>query len=59
MSRTKKRIPPVVTLPPNKEANPEWWEDESNLIRLHPSYPQSLHPTRKKYEKKQQKKRPQ
>lgn len=55
MSRTKKRIPPVVT-PPNREANPEWWEDESNLIRLHPSYPQSKHPSRKKYEKKQQKK---
>ena len=55
MSRTKKRIPPVVT-PPNREANPEWWEDESNLIRLHPSYPESKHPSRKKYEKKQQKK---
>ena len=58
MSRTKKRRPPVVNPPPNKAANPQWWEDESNQIRLHPSYPESLHPSRYKYEKKQ-KKRPQ
>ena len=55
MSRTKRRTPPVVSPPPNKAANPQWWADESNLIRLHPSYPESKHPSRNKYEKKQQK----
>jgi len=47
--------PPVMNPPPNKVANPQWWEDESNLIRLHPSYAESLHPSRNKYEKKQKK----
>ena len=49
------RRPPVVNPPPNKAANPQWWEDESNRMRLHPSYSESLHPSRKKYEKKQKK----
>jgi hypothetical protein len=68
MSRTKTGRPPTIANPPNKGLNPQWWEDKTNLIRLHPSFPESLHPSvgptrsekwvRKKYEKKQKKQRP-
>ena len=47
-----KRRPAMIMNPPNKAVNPEWWEDESNLIRLHPSYIER----RKNYEQKKQKK---
>ena len=49
-----RRVPAFIGNPPNKEIYPEWWQDEENLMRLHPSYPQ-----RSKYverQKKQQKK---
>ena len=54
MGRSKKnlgrRVPPIVHHPPNKAANPEWWKDGKNLMRLHPSYIE-----RRNYEKKQKK----
>ena len=54
MGRSKgnlgRRVPPIVQHPPNKSMDPEWWEKEENLMRLHPSYPQW-----RKYEKKQKK----
>ena len=52
MGKSKKnlgrRVPARVNNPPSKSQNPEWWQDEDNLMRLHPS---SL--DRRKYEKKQ------
>ena len=45
-----RRVPAFIGNPPNKEIYPEWWEDEENLMRLHPSYPQ-----RSKYVEKRQK----
>ena len=36
---------------------PEWWEDEENLMRLHPSYPQRKALIRRKYEQKKQQKK--
>ena len=53
MGRSKgnlgRRVPPIVQHPPNKSMDPEWWEKEENLMRLHPSY-------RRKHEQKKQKK---
>ena len=47
-----RRVPAFIGNPPNKEIYPEWWQDEENLMRLHPSYPQ-----RSKYVEKRQKKK--
>jgi len=56
MGRSKnnlgRRVPARIDNPPNKAANPEWWKDGKNLMRLGPSYEQH----RSNYEKKQQKK---
>ena len=55
MGRSKgnlgRRVPAYIGNPPNKAIYPEWWQDEENLMRLDPSYPQ-----RRKYEQKKQKK---
>ena len=55
MGRSKgnlgRRVPAYIGNPPNKALYPEWWQDEKNLMRLDPSYPQ-----RRKYEQKKQKK---
>ena len=55
MGRSKgnlgRRVPAYIGNPPNKAIYPEWWQDEKNLMRLDPSYPQ-----RRKYEQKKQKK---
>ncbi len=48
-----RRVPAHIGNPPNKEINPEWWEDGENLMRLHPSYTE-----RRKYEQKKQQKKP-
>jgi hypothetical protein len=45
-------VPAIVSNPPNKTLNPEWWKDEKNLMRLDSSYEEH----RRNYEKKQQKK---
>jgi hypothetical protein len=54
MGRSKnnlgRRVPARIDNPPNKSANPEWWKDGKNLMRLHPSYED-----RRKYEKQQKK----
>jgi hypothetical protein len=47
-----RRVPAHIINPPNKELNPEWWEDEANLMRLHPSYQE-----RKNVEKRQKQKK--
>jgi len=56
MGRSKgnlgRRVPAHHMNPPNKEIHPEWWEDEANLMRLHPSYQE-----RKNVEKKRQQKK--
>ena len=41
------RVPVRIGNPPNKAIDPEWWEKEENLMRLHPSY------RRKNVEKRQ------
>ena len=46
-----RRVPARVGNPPSKEANPEWWSNPENLMRLDKSYKD-----RRNYEKKQQKK---
>jgi hypothetical protein len=51
------RVPTYIGNPPNKEIYPEWWEDEENLMRLHPSYPQRKALIRRKYEQKKQQKK--
>ena len=47
-----RRFPAYIGNPPNKAIYPEWWQDEKNLMRLDPSYPQ-----RRKYEQKKQQKK--
>ena len=44
-----RRVPPRIGNPPNKALYPEWWQDEENLMKLHPSYTE-----RRKYEQKKQ-----
>ena len=62
MGRSKnnlgRRVPARIDNPPNKAANPEWWKDGKNLMRLHPSYTDSryVRQGRKHDKKKQQKK---
>ena len=54
MGRSKgnlgRRVPAHHMNPPNKEIHPEWWEDEENLMRLNPSYPQRKALIRRKHE---------
>jgi hypothetical protein len=47
-----RRVPAHYMNPPNKALNPEWWEDESNLMRLHPSYQERKNVEKKREQKK-------
>ena len=46
------RVPVRIGNPPNKAIDPEWWEKEENLMRLHPSYRSKNVERQKKQQKK-------
>ena len=48
-----RRVPAHIINPPNKAMNPEWWTDEDNLMRLHPSYKERKHVERQKKQQKE------
>ena len=48
-----RRVPAHIINPPNKVMNPEWWADEANLMRLHPSYKERKHVEKKRQQQKE------